>query len=167
MPLTDAIAEAYAAVPAGEVCHETLELDHVTLAEPIRVLCNGQDDIDLPLVLGGTPVTFTALGVSVIPPGVDDDGPTPMRVRLDLAADLLMGPLLAATAATEPFAVTWRVYTSADLTQPGEVISGLQLRVATLTATAAEATVSLPQVETQAFTLRTYDRESYPALAND
>lgn len=166
MSLTEAIKLAYAANPAGETIIETIELDHVTFAAPIRVACNVHEDIDLPPADGEPAVTFTALGVDVTLTGVDDDGPTEMRVRMDLVQELLLPYLEDAVAATAPFEVTYRAYTSLDLSKPGDVISGLQLKMATLTATSAEATVTYPEIETQAFPLRTYDATSYPALTN-
>lgn len=167
MSLTAAIEEAYAANPAGEVVFETLELDHITFVAPIRVVVNHTDDLDLPLTLGGTPVTFTACGAAVTRPGIDDDGPTPMRIRIDNVSQLLQPYLRDAIAATNPITVTYRAYSSTDLTQPGEVIGGLEIRDVSLTATAAEGSVSFRQIELQAFPLRTYDQEYYPALMGD
>ncbi|EJW12729.1 Transcriptional regulator [Rhodovulum sp. PH10] len=158
--------EAYAANPAGEVVIETLELDHVGFAEPVRIASNVEDDVLLPLVAGGDPVTFRALAVAVTLPGVSEDGPTPMRVRIDNVSGLLLPYLRAAIQSTAPISVVYRAYTSADLTGPGDVIDGLQLRSVDLTATTAEGEVSFREVAMEAFPRATYDGTFYPALSN-
>ena len=167
MSVTDAIAEAYASQPAGEKTIETLEFNHVTFDAPVRVATGGLENIDLPLVLGGDPVTFLATQISVTLPGATADGPTPMKISVDNVASLLLPYLRAAVGATDPIAVTYRAYTSLDLTQPGEVIGDLELRDVDLTAASAEGSVGFREIELQAFPLATYDEQYYPALQND
>lgn len=166
MTLTAAMQEAYAANPAGEIVIETLELDHVTFDRPIRIASNVEEDVSLPLTAGGSPVLFKALAVSVTLPGVSEDGPTPMRIRIDNVSGYLLPYLRAAIQSTSPIGVTYRAYTSIDLTAPGDVIDGLQLRSVDLTATSAEAAVGFREIEMEAFPRRTYDSTYYPALQN-
>ncbi|MBI5111296.1 MAG: DUF1833 family protein [Rhodovulum sp.] len=167
MSVTEAMREAWAANPAGETIIETIELDHVTFDQPVRIACNVSEDVDLPPAAGADPVTWTAIAVSVVPPGVDDGGPSPMRLGIDLLSQHLLPYLEAATAATSPISVTYRSYTTADLSRPGELITGLELRVASLTATEAQVTVAWPQTATRAFPRATYDSIFYPALQNE
>lgn len=167
MSVEGALEIAVAANPAGEIVTWTIEIDHVTFDQPARIACNVQDDVVLPPAAGQPAVTWTAIGVDVIPPGVDDDGPTPARLRLDLVSRTLLPYLESAAASTTPVSVTFRVYTSLDLSGPCEVWPGYELRVAALSATSAEATVALPDVATQEFPLATYDATYYPALQND
>lgn len=164
MSLTEAMEEAYAANPAGEVVIETIELDHATFDDPVRIATGVEEDIDLPLTLGGDPVTFKALQISVILPGVTADGPTPMRLRVDNVSSFLLPYLRSAIQSTTPITLTYRAYTTTDLTQPGDVISGLELRDVSLSATSAESTVGFREIELQAFPLSTYSQDDYPAL---
>lgn len=164
MSLTEAMVEAYAVAPAGETIIETIELDHPSFDEPARIASGIEEDILLPPAEGADPVLFRAVQVQVIPPGMGEDGPTPMRLKLDAVSGWLLPYLRAAMQSTAPVSVTYRAYTTADLTQPGEVIDGLELRHVTLTATAAEGTVSFREIELQAFPLPTYDETYYPAL---
>lgn len=166
MTLTAAMQEAYAANPGGEIVIETLELDHVTFEAPVRIAANVDEDVALPLTSGGPDVAFKALAVSVTLPGVSEDGPTPMRIRIDNVSGYLLPYLRAAIQSTAPIGVIYRAYTSIDLSAPGDVIDGLQLRSVDLTATSAEGAVGFREIEMEAFPRRTYDQTFYPALSN-
>ena len=164
--LTAAMTEAYAANPAGVSVIETIELNHVTFAEPVRIATGVQEDISLPLTLGGAAALFRALQISVTLPGVSEDGPTPMRLRIDNVSSFLLPYIRDAVQSTEPIALTYRAYASDDLTQPGDVVTAMELRDVSLSAVSAEATVALKEIELQAFPLATYDEDLYPALQN-
>ena len=164
MSLTAAMTEAYAANPAGVSVIETIELNHVAFAEPVRIATGVQADISLPLTLGGTVALFRALQISVTLPGVGEDGPTPMRLRIDNVSSLLLPYIRDAVQSSEPIALIYRAYASDDLTQPGDVVSAMELRDVSLSAVSAEATVALKEIELQAFPLATYDEQLYPAL---
>jgi len=164
MSLSEALVEAYANAPADEIVIETLEIDHPTFDAPIRIATGIEEDIDLPLAENGQEVTHKALQVIVIPPGVTEDGPTPMRVRIDNISLFLLPHLRDALQGTAPLSVVYRAYTTSDLSKPGEVIGGLQLRSVTMTAAWVEGTVGFREIERQAFPLRTYDEEFYPTL---
>lgn len=167
MSVTDAMAEAYATQPAGEVIIDTLELDHPTFDEPVRIATGVQEDITLPLTLGGDTALFRALQISLTLPGMDADGPTPAKVRIDNVSSLLLPYIRAAIQSTDPISVVYRGYTTSDLTQPGDVIEDLELRDVSLSPSWAEGTLTFKQVELQAFPLATYDEEHYPTLQNN
>ena len=168
MSVTDAIKEAYAVQPADEMVYETLELDHPAFAAPVRVVTGVEENIDLPVwdeeVGAYVDVEFTAMQVSVVAPGSNEDGPTPMRLRVDNVSAFLIPYLRAATQSTAPVNVTYRAYAASDLSQPGELIDGLELRDVSVTAAAAEASLGFKEIESQNFPLSTYDEEFYPAL---
>lgn len=164
MSITAALEEAYATAPIGEVVHYTVQIDHASLAEPIRAV-RAVEDMTLPLVLGGTPVLFTAVPFTIIPGSEGPDGPKAWR--LSIGNPSYMIPYLReAAGSTAPFEVTFRAYTTTDLTQPGDVVDGLILRQADLTVTDVEATIDTPQIDDQAFPLETYSAELYPTLQN-
>lgn len=167
MTMTAALEEAFAANPAGEVIFDTLEFSHVTFDTPARIVAGSDEDMMLPLELGGDPVEFKAIPVSVTPPGMTEDGMTPMRISVRDLSNYLVPYLRLAKTSTDPILVTYRVYTSLDLTEPGDVLSGFRLGDVTVTATEAQATVTLKEIELQAFPLATYDEQYYPVLQNN
>jgi hypothetical protein len=105
-----------------------------------------------------------ACQVSITLPGVGQDGPTPAKVSIDNVSNLLLPYLRDAVQANSPISVVYRAYTSADMTQPGDVVDGLELWDVDLTAVSAEGTLKFRELELQAFPLSTYDQSYYPAL---
>lgn len=167
MSVSAALQVAYASNRKGAPPIETLELDNATFDEPARIACSGVSaDVSLPLILGDTAVLFRWCPTQVTPPGVTEEGPTPMKLRVQNVTRFLLPYLRAAKATTEPIVITYRVYLPSDLTQPQQVLTGYRLRVSNLDAVAVEATVALREIEMQAFPLRTYDAVDYPALQN-
>ncbi|MBS7698777.1 MULTISPECIES: DUF1833 family protein [unclassified Chelatococcus] len=164
MSLTEAMEESYASAARGDIIYETVEMDHVAFAAPVRVITGVDEAMSLPLALGGPTVLFEPLQVSITLPGVTEDGPTPAKVRIDNVSGLLLPYLREAIRATAPIKVIYRAYTTADLTQPGDVINDLELRSVTLNETYAEGSLGFREIELQAFPLKTYDDTFYPAL---
>ena len=166
MTMSAAIEEAYASNTGAEVPIETIELDHVTFSTPAYFVTNVPDDMSLPLVLGGDPVVFKALPFTAILPGMTETGPTPMKLRVKDLDGVLTPYLNLAVQATEAIQLTYRVYSSEDLTQPGDVIEGLTLNDVDQDGTGAEGTVGFKEIELQAFPLASYDEQYYPNLQN-
>ncbi len=166
MSVTAAMEEAYAANPHGESVIETIELNHVAFDEPLRVASGVDEDIALPLTLGGTPVTFRAMPLQAVLPGQGEDGPTPMKLRIADINGVLTPYLEAAVQATGAIEVTYRAYTTSDLSQPGDVIGRLYLSAVDQDGGGAEGTVTFQEIELQAFPLKTYDEQYYPMLQN-
>lgn len=168
MSLSAALQVAYASNPKGPPPLETLELDNATFASPARLLVSGgNENVMLPLTLGGDPVEFIWCPTQVTLPGVSVDGPTPMRLRINNVTKVLLPYLRLAVGSTLPITVVYRAYAASDLTQPGQVLSGFRIKVASMDAASVEATVTLKEIELQAFPLLTYDETYYPTLQNN
>ncbi|WP_046869354.1 DUF1833 family protein [Microvirga massiliensis] len=165
MSLTDAIQEAYADPDIDDVIIDTIELDHASFAEPVRIVCNVEQDMDLPINDGGLKARFIACGVKVTLQGFDDDGPTTGQLAVDNVSKLLQPHLKAAVKAGLPLNVTYRGYTVSDLSRPGEVRGGLMLSKVSLGPTSATGTLeTTSKADRQAFPRLTYSLADYPAL---
>jgi len=162
--LTEAMREAYASPEYDEVIIDTLHLDHASFERPIYIACNVPENIPLPIEENGPLYEFVAMGIRVTPPSFDDDGMSSAQVQIDNVSGLLEGHTRAAVQGGTPIAVTYRAYTSSDLTRPGELYSGLLLKRVSLTATMATGTLEMPEHETQAFPRLIYSLADYPAL---
>lgn len=162
MSQTDVIKEAYARARPDTV-YETIELDHPSFAEPLRIITGWDEGMILPIG-GGQFGTFQACQVGVTLPGVDKDGPTPAKITIDNVSDKIRPYLQDAILSSLPITLTYRAYASSDMTQPGDVIGDLELWDVDLTATSAEGTLKYKELELQAFPLATYDTTYYPAL---
>jgi len=164
MSLTDAIKEAYADPEVGEDIIDTLELDHPSFAEPIRIAANADADVWLSPSAEAAAVLFTAMGVSVTVQGFDDDGPTTGQVQIDNVSSKLVPYLQAAVQAGSPITVTYRAYIAGQLA-PGEVRGGMFLSRVSLSATTATGTLeSSSKADRQAFPRLTYSLDKYKAL---
>ena len=168
--LTQAMQEAYAAVLSSVVILHTLELNHPAFATPIRVV-TGDDGLPAAQTVAltlesGETVDFMAMAFDVTPPGFDDKGPTPGRIRIDFVSGELIEPLEAAATTSGVIEVTYRAWRSDQRGEPGDVVKGLKLRRVGLNETAAEGDVGFDEVGKQAFPRQTYSIDLYPALFN-
>lgn len=171
MTVQDALNEALASQPAGQYVYECVILDHVTWADPLYLIAGQEANITLP-VPGVGSVEFVATVMSLTYPGVTEDGPSPARLRISFqqvddtgeAEPFLLPFLRDATAATDPIKVSMLFYTTLDLSGPGDIITGLELRHVTLSDTWVEGELAYRDTATQAFPLYAYDEEFYPTL---
>jgi hypothetical protein len=164
MSLTDAIREAYADPTVDDNPLATLELDHPTFDQPVRIIANALEDMTLGLE-NGQQLLFQACPVSVVLDGVDDDGPTSGQIVISNVSGKLQPYLKEAVKAGVALTIKFRGYTMGNLLAPGEVRGGLllsnvSLNVATATGTLEPAT----KADRQAFPRVIYSLDSYPAL---
>lgn len=162
--------EAYASAPSNVVILHTVEANHASFDTPIRVV-TGDDGLGaaevVPLTLEtGDTVDFKAMAFDVTPPGFDDKGPTPGRIRLDLVSGELIEPLEAAATTSGVIEVIYRAWRSDQRDEPGDVVKGLKMRRVVLNETAAEGDVGFDEVGKQAFPRQTYSIDLYPTLFN-
>ncbi|SEE59510.1 protein of unknown function [Rhizobiales bacterium GAS188] len=163
MAISQALQEAYASVTHDAVIYHTLAINHPTFSAPVYVIDGVEADMSLPLESGGS-VTFIATAFMVTPPGVNDSGPQPAKIRVDNVAGLLAPYLESAVLSGSPITVTYRAYTTKDLSGPGDVIPGLILRKVTLMPSAAEGELRWEEIDLAAFPRLTYDQTLYPAI---
>lgn len=168
--LTEAMEEAYASNPSSVVILHAIEVNHGTFPEPIRVVSgdhgppDGDEEGLVYLGVDGTMIPFVAMAYEVIPPGYDDDGPTPGRLRLSSVSGELLPYLEEAARNAGPIMVTYRGYRSDDRSEPGDVISGLRLRAVDVDAIEAQGEIGFDEVGRQNFPRITYSIEHYPGL---
>ncbi len=121
--LSDAIEEAYATAPAGEVILHTLEFRHPSFLVPLRVV---HDQTDLVATLesdapedAGDAVTFTAFAFDFIPPDVDSSGAIPeITIAIDNVSRDIIAYMDQAANSNDLIEVTYRPYLSTDLSEP-------------------------------------------------
>jgi hypothetical protein len=165
MSLTQAIKEAYADPEVDDDIIDTLEMDHPTFDEPVRIVANALEDMTLPLGNGQGSALFKAVGVSLTLQGFDDDGPTTGQLRIDNISKILQPYLREAVKAGQPLTLLYRGYTTADLSEPGEIRGGLLLSRVSLTVTMATGTLEpATKADRQAFPRVTYSLAKYQAL---
>ncbi|CAN7598622.1 DUF1833 family protein [Bosea sp. LjRoot237] len=167
MALSTALTEAYAAVDVSGDLYDTLEFNHITLAEPLRfvkgVRISGEyETLTLPIA-GNPAAVFTVVDFGFQRPGMDEGGTSKARIRVDNVSRVLQQALRDAISADEAFSVTYRCYSTNDINHPEEY-TGLRMSSVTVNALSAEGDLYYDEVELQAFPKRTYDLTLYPAL---
>lgn len=168
-PLSVAMAQAYATAPRNRVIFHTVELMHASFPAPQRFVTGRETDLTATLEATApfnpnTAVVFTALAFDFIPPGHDESGPSPARIRLDGVSGQLVAILDLTLSTNAPINVIYRAFVDNALTSPGDVITGLKLRNVTLDAQAAEGELTFDDVATRAFPRGVYDKARFPAL---
>jgi hypothetical protein len=167
MSLSEALAEAYAAVDVSGDLYDTLEFNHPTLEAPLRfvrgVRIPGEyETITLP-VPGNPAAVFTVVDFGFQRPGQDEGGTSKARIRVDNVSRVLQQALRDAISADQPFSVTYRCYSTNDVNHPEEY-TGLRMSSVTVNALSSEGDLYYEEVELQSFPKRTYDLERFPAL---
>ncbi len=168
--LTEAIEEAYATAPAGQVILHTLEFRHPSFTEPLRVVNDQQDfvgtlEADAP-INGGEEVTFTAFAFEFVPPDVDSSGTLPeVTIAIDNVSREVLGYMDLAANSPDLIAVTYRPYLSTDTSEP-QMNPPLTLTVRTVEADIFRVTAraSFGDFINKAFPAILYDATRFPAL---
>lgn len=177
MSVNAALAEAYASGDEEGVWLTAAELDHASFDEPVRVV-TGADDldpeetVDLPLGEGGPRVPHRPCAFGFIRPGADRDGPTDAKIRMDGVSAELSEHLEAAGGYNQALRLTIRQYRVlpgqlAAVTDPEEVIAGMQVREVELTEDSAEGAAGFPdgrQMNVPTGPYAFFDRDTYPGL---
>lgn len=167
MALSTALEEAYAAVDVSGELYDTLEFNHITLSAPLRfvrgVRIPGEyETMTLP-VAGNPAAVFTVVDFGFQRPGQDEGGTSKARIRVDNVSRVLQQALRDAISADEPFAVTYRCYSTNDINHPEEY-TGLRMSSVSVNALSAEGDLYYEEIELQAFPKQTYDLARFPAL---
>lgn len=120
--LSEAIKEAYATAPAGEVILHTLEFRHQNFTAPIRVVLDHNDltatlEADAPLN-PSEPVTFVAFNFEFQLPEVQTSAVPEIIISMDNVSPEIEQSLALAVASPYPIYVTYRPFLSTDLTVP-------------------------------------------------
>ena len=168
--LSEALAEAYATAPAGEVILHTLEFRHPSFTVPLRVV-NDQKDFVGTLeatapIDAGLAVTFVAFAFELIPPEVESTGSIPeITITIDNVSRDILGYMELAANSADLIEVTYRPYLSTDPTEP-QMNPPLTLTIRTVEADIFRITAraSFGDFVNKQFPSVLYDATRFPAL---
>lgn len=120
--LSEAIKEAYATAPSGEVILHTLEFRHPEFTTPLRVV---RDKADLDATLeaeapenAGEVVTFVQYAFDLELPDVTDGSSPELTLTIDNVSRDIVAYLDLAANSQDLIEVTYRAYLSTDTTSP-------------------------------------------------
>lgn len=168
--LSEALEEAYATAPAGQVILHTLEFRHPSFTVPLRVVNDQQDFIGTleasAPIDPSTAVTFTAFAFELIPPSVESTGSMPeITITIDNVSRDILGYMDLAANSPNLIEVTYRPYLSTDTSEP-QMNPPLTMTVRTVEADIFRITAiaSFGDFINKAFPATLYDSTRFPAL---
>jgi hypothetical protein len=169
--LTARLRQRYA-VAEGDAPWVTVELYHPTFEDGAVRFVTGRDygdplsatlEADAPRDAGES-VDFEPMAFDMIPPGMDGNGPTPARVRMDNVSGEILRIMRRTITTNEPVEIIYREFDPDDLSEPGGYVRDLFLKNVTVTGTTASAEIGRREVQVQAVSREVYDRARFPAL---
>lgn len=120
--LSEALQEAYATAPAGDVILFTLEFRHPTFVTPLRVV---RDRADLTATLESTAplnpseeVTFVQWSFDLELPDVTSGSSPELLLTIDNVSTEILGYLDSAANSSDLIEVTMRIYLADDTSSP-------------------------------------------------
>lgn len=142
---SEAMLEANASCPPDETLYCTLELEHPSFDQPVYVVANIADDIELGIEAGidvnqGQMVTHIACPFKAEYPEQREGQPPQCKVSIDNVSRELLPKIRAALDVRAYVKVTYREYLGSDLTEPAYgpvqfILSKVTVKAATLTGT--------------------------------
>jgi Domain of unknown function (DUF1833) len=168
-PWTDAWAEAEATAPPGLVVYDTIELQHTSFAEPVRVV-NAAEDQTLTLEAGADPdggsaVVFTAIPFSADKPEYAEGRVPQCTVTIDNVARELVEPLEAAVQYRADLYAIFRQFRSDDTTEPCYGPVEFVIKKVTVSGTRVQGVAILDNLSNKRFPTRNYTINEFPGLA--
>jgi hypothetical protein len=173
--LSEALKEAYASNPVGQVIVETLEFRHPSFVDSngnpaaFRVVSQHEDvfaalEATAPLQAGQT-VQFMAFAFTVQLPGFQEAQAPTLQITIDNVGRELMEQLELATSSQAPIEVTYRPYLLTDLSGP-QMDPPITMEVLSASADLMSITFdcSLDDVSNVAFPRRLYTPDDFPGL---
>lgn len=172
---SEAMKEAYASNPRGEVILETLEFVHPSFVDDdnsptaIRFVRDGSDlfatlEATAPVQPGQT-VQFTAFPFDVVLPGFEEGQTPTLTITVDNVGREMTAQLEAATQSSDPIIVIYRPYLLSDLSGP-QMDPPIQMGVLKATADLMKVvfTATLDDVTNVPFPRRLYTPDDFPGL---
>ena len=169
--LSEALKEAYATAPVGQVVHHTLEFWHPAFTLPIRVV-RDVTALDARLEAGaprdgGEVVTFVGYAFDILPPDQTATGLPQCTIEIDNVSREILAQVDAAVVGTDKIEVIYRPFLSDALDEGPETDPPLAMAVQTISATPMRirATAGFPDLLNARFPRLRYTSDRFPGLA--
>ncbi len=166
--LSEAIMEARASAP-GETHYFTLEIRHIGLSVPIRLVLG--NDVDARLEVGaavnaGEIVSFIGYRFDFVAPDVTADGPGRMKILVENIDPVISTTLDAVVHSASPTYITFREYLESGLLDGPENDPPvtMEVQVAMDDAYAVTLECGFPQFKNKQFPTKVYTSETHPGL---
>lgn len=169
--ITDALRRAYATAPTDVVVYHTLEINHLSFSEPIRIVQGFEAitatlEADAPEDPGAT-VDFVAMSFDIDLPPVRAEEVPYVDVQIHDASKLIIQPLEDAQQDPSPITMIYRPYISTDFSAPQMspplILQFERIRVSTSENLCAGHAV-FNDFRNRAFPFKNYTPNEFPGL---
>ena len=168
--LSEAIKEAYASAPVGQVIFHTLELWHPAFSTAIRVVRH-EKAIDARIEAGalrnaGEVVSFIGYAFDIVPPEQTATGLPQCVIEIDNVDQAILAQIDLAVVESDPITAIYRAYLSDALLDGLQNTPPMELSLITVSATVfrIRAAAGFPDLLNLKFPKREYDLETFPGL---
>ena len=167
--LKEAIREAYASAPSGEIELLTIELNHPAFTEPLRVV---RDNVKLTARLEDTAPENPGEMVDFLPysfdlglPEKDEYGKPQITITIDNVGKDIMNYVEAAARTRYKIDVIYRAYLESDTSGP-QNDPPMVMQADSITATTKNITLvaGFADLSSRVFPKQTYNLEQFPSL---
>lgn len=168
--MSEAIAEAYASAPVGQVVWETIEIWHPAFSAPIRVVRDGEAltaRVEATAARdAGALVTFTPYPFDLVPPDLSSTAVPQATLEIDNISREIGRQLDLAILDGRPTEVIWRTYLSGHETEGPEHLPPIRMQLVStsLTTSSVRATIGFRDLLNAAFPTLEYDADHFPGL---
>lgn len=167
--LSQALKEAYAAAPTNSIIYHTIEINHPSFSQPIRLV---RDMVDLVATLEATAphnpstaVTFIAFRFDIVPPDSSPVAVPQCILEIDNVDRSIMAQVQVASASTSVTTVIYREYLSTDLSAPqNNPPMELEIMAVSCTVFRISATCGFGSLANKRFPGDDYTAEVFPGL---
>ena len=167
-PLSEDLSEFFYSAPPAALAFETIELRHPAFDQPARVVNDLADltatlEADAPANPGAS-VTFSKCNFRFVQPESGDGMPS-CELEIQNVTRLLMPHIELAASNPAPLELSFRLYYSDDLTEPGYVLHGLTVKKIGAGAFRVTGRAGFEDFLGRPFPRRTYTVREFPGLA--
>ena len=168
---SEAMREAFAAAPTGEIIYHTIELHHPAFTQPIR-LVQGNDNITARLEAdaphnAGQMVEFIAAPWDLTLPKIEEDAMPELTLRFDNVSREITQYISQAVMQPDPVKVIIRPYLLSSLEDGPQMNPPIEMEMGEATADnySISTTANLEDVFYCAFPAQRYTNERFPTFS--
>lgn len=167
--LSEAVKEAYASAPSDEVILFTIELNHPSFTQPLRVVRDSKKLVarlepDAPQN-GGEEVEFAPYAFDLKLPDIDEYGKPELTISIDNIGRELIWYIEQALKTRRKIDVIYRLYLESDLSCP-QNNPPMMMQINTISANAKSINMvaGFADLSMKAFPKKNYTLEQFPSL---
>ena len=163
--MTPAEAEAYANADDTRITLYTLELNHPSFTQPLRIVCDN-DPLTAPIDEEKQDVTFTAFYFTITRPPISEEPDPALKISVDNVSGYLTPYMDAASRSGKMIDIIFRPYLIDQSDNTTRLLRTIKLQVRNASASMTSVTITAAYVNPAnlAFPKELYTADRFPGL---